>query len=867
MQAWKSILIGILLLWQTKSLAQAILFDEHFHSLNKNEFIGDTGNFQINTLQQLQLAGFNHPDTANLWHQHIDSTWQEQQLWVQLKFSPSASNQFRWYLASNSLNQADTSFKAYFIEVGENGNNDTWRFMKQEGQSISQLASGTLGLLAKNENTFRLRIRYQGPNWQISIDSLGSRQFEFRTDIRDSISFACSATGIRMVYTSTRAKLFFVDDWYIGDSIVDYQAPYVSALSYSLPKEIIVHYSEAVRKESLKKENFLLDGNPMDSVFRDANEFDKVHLITSSKLSEGLHYLFSSNVSDEAGNTMTGINSPLDITQCTYHEILISEFLADPTPSIGLPNCEFVELYNPTKDSFNLHDFYFGDSSRLTRFQKEHWIHKNEYLIVCATSNCKLFSNQHCIETDDFPSLNNSGDKLVLLNQDSTPVDVITYDLSYYADAFKSNGGFSIERLDLNHPCDNPSNWQASISPKGGTPGERNSILKTISPHEAFECVHGELINSNRISITLNESLRADQISHASCYLEETEDTLKETIYNYNQSYQLQFISPVALDTHSIYTIHLQGIENCFGQAINSNKSIAIGYGFEADSGEICINEILFNPKPEDDDYIELYNTSTRSLDLSKLKIAKLLNGSAEQFYALINTPRNILPQEILCLSKDPNKICLSYPSNQSKQVIAYHTICSMNDDTDRIILINRHGLRVEEIAYHENWQHPLLNDVEGVALERRSSSQSGLTKDNWVSACANDGYGTPGLMNAASADIPFSDSSEDWLLYPKLLTPNGDGIDDYLYLQKKMDGNTSIAEIKIVSTDGELVTKVCDPQSISAQEEQIWNGILGDGKKAPFGIYYVWIRYGTLNTKSKTTLLPFYVNAEALHQ
>ena len=862
MQAWKILILGVFVFCQTKVFAQTILFNEHFDSLNTNLFIGDTINFQFNHTKQLQLNGNNYPDTAFIWHSKIDSTWQEQQLWIELKFSPSATNQCRWYLASNSTNEADSNFQAYFIEVGENGNADTWRFAKQIGATYYPLANGPLGLLAKNDNRFRIRVRQKKHLWQISIDSLGSRQFEFRTDINDSISFPISYTGIRAVYTSTRAKLFYWDDWYIGDSIIDYQAPYIQALSYSFPNEIIIEFSEAVRRECLLKQNFLLDGIAMDSVFRDNTYFSKVHLLSNSKLSKGLHYLFSSNTIDEAGNKMNGINSPINITQCNYSDLLISEFLADPSPSIGLPNCEFIELYNRSKDSFNLNRFYLGDSSEINQIQTDQWIHQNEYLILCANSNCRFYPNRPCLELSSFPTLNNSGDKIILLNSDSSLVDRTEYDLTFYQDEFKREGGYSIERLDLTHPCANKANWQASMSNSGGTPGCKNSQEKNISPNENFESVSGQINHSNSITIICNEAIRPDELHFAAAICEQLQDTLRNAKYNYSKPNELNFESNSIFDTNSIYTIRLIGINNCFGQHINAVKSIDIGYGFEADSGEICINEILFNPKPGDNDYIELYNTSTKSIDISKLKIAKLSEGKADYYYSLLHQQRNILPQEIICLSKDPIVTSLNYPKHESANILTYSGICTMNDDTDRIILINRHGIKVEEIAYHEKWHHPLLGDVEGVALERRSIQQSGLAKENWVSGCANDGYGTPGLVNAASAVNYDRDSSEDWLIYPKLLTPNGDGLDDYLYLKKKVIDDQIIAEVKIVSENGVIVKNVCVPQTISNQEWQIWNGLTEDCRVGPTAIYYVWIRYGELDKKTKTTMFPFYVNS-----
>lgn len=856
------ILVGLFFLSVEKMHAQNIILDEHFSVNNKSHFLGDTANFEITTANQLQLNGYNHADTAQLWHTLSDSTWQEQQLWVSLKFSPSATNQFRWYLACNSNDESDSIFTGYYIEVGENGNNDTWHLKKRTANTFKTLISGKTGLLSKSTNTFRIRVRHCNYYWSISIDSLGSHQFEWGKSVLDTFNFKVQFCGIQAIYTSTRAKSFYFDDWYIGDSIQDYQAPYLVSLSYSFPFEIVAKFSECVKRESALNNNFLIDGISADSVFRDKTDFDKIHFYSHLKLEKGLYYIFASNIEDEAGNRMQGMNMPLNITKANYQDIVISEFMADPSPSKGLPNTEFIELYNRSNDSLNLLHFYVGDSSHFSKIETTYWLHRNEYLIICPNNTCSQFQRRNCIEIAPFPTLNNGGDQIILLNTDSSLIDLVAYDMSYYGDEFKSEGGYSIERLDLKHPCASKSNWSGSLATIGGTPGLANSQNTSMSPHEEFMAMHGQINNSHEISIVLNESIQVDQLTEIKGICSQLKDTLRNVKYNYKYPNNISFYTNEIIDTNSIYTIQLMGALNCYGQSISSSESLDIGYGFEADSGTIHINEILFNPKPGDNDYIELINSSSRCLDLYKLKIGKLSSGVVSTHYSLVDNNRNILPGEIICLSKDPEITCANYPHHNKKNIIPYSSICSMNDDTDRILLINTHGIKIDEIAYHENWQHPLLKDLEGVALERRNCSISGLLAENWASGAANDNYGSPGLENSASQANAYKDSSEDWIIYPKVITPNGDGLDDYLFLKKKSDKENLIAELKIINESGELIKNICGPQTISNQEWPIWNGLTEDCRVGPTAIYYVWIRYGILNGKTKNTLIPFFVNS-----
>jgi hypothetical protein len=130
------------------------------------------------------------------------------------------------------------------------------------------------------------------------------------------------------------------------------------------------------------------------------------------------------------------------------------------------------------------------------------------------------------------------------------------------------------------------------------------------------------------------------------------------------------------------------------------------------------------------------------------------------------------------------------------------------------------------------------------------------------MSGCASYNFGSPGLENPSSLEKGLSDSSKDWILYPKVLTPNGDGESDYLFIKANFNTTETIAEVKIIDQSGQIIKAVCSPQTISNQEWPIWNGLSEDCRVGPSAIYFTWIRYGELGKKTKTVLLPFYLKA-----
>jgi hypothetical protein len=72
--------------------------------------------------------------------------------------------------------------------------------------------------------------------------------------------------------------------------------------------------------------------------------------------------------------------------------------------------------------------------------------------------------------------LNVSDEDVVIKDASGTVISFVHYYDSWYQDATKEAGGWSLEQIDPNNPCAGQSNWRASNNANGGTPGAKNSI-------------------------------------------------------------------------------------------------------------------------------------------------------------------------------------------------------------------------------------------------------------------------------------------------------------------------------------------------------------------------------------------------------
>ncbi len=111
----------------------------------------------------------------------------------------------------------------------------------------------------------------------------------------------------------------------------------------------------------------------------------------------------------------------LSVFLCYYsfgqtHQLIITEIMADPTPSKGLPEREYLEIFNPTSSDINLKNFKLFYGSFSVSFP-DSIIKSNAYAIVFRKGYEEEFRNYgQIIPLPNF-SLSNEGALLVLKNQ------------------------------------------------------------------------------------------------------------------------------------------------------------------------------------------------------------------------------------------------------------------------------------------------------------------------------------------------------------------------------------------------------------------------------------------------------------------
>ena len=437
------------------------------------------------------------------------------------------------------------------------------------------------------------------------------------------------------------------------------------------------------------------------------------------------------------------------------NDIVINEIMYAPTS----PQPEWIEIYNRSNKSIDLKNYQIADAADTSRVIKQTTIlNPNEFFVIAKDS---AIFNYYNINSDvviaTFPTLNNTNDKLILLDSLNRVID----SLGYYS-IWGGNDNKSLERIDADNFSTDSTNWNTSQSIFNATPGTYNSVTQ-----KEFDLLADNILftpkfplvgdnvnisafiknigkNSAQFSISLYEDTNLDSIP----------DLFIETISNLNlavndsSSYQFN------------YTVqNIQGkqgffIKVLFAQDLDTTNNYfykTIEPGFPSQT--IVVNEIMFSPLGGEPEWIELFNNSDVEINLKDWTVWDVITTPVK---ATIKNDLIIPANGYIVLTKDSSII--NYHRLISSQILEI-SLPSFNNDGDGVVLKDNRRITIDSVLYSNQW-----GGTSGFSLERVSSTNSSNNQFNWASSKDIE-QSTPGRINSVTpkeydlsvAEISFS--------------------------------------------------------------------------------------------------------------
>ncbi len=772
-------------------------------------------------------------------------------------WSPSSSNAFWFVLASDTSALELEQFNGYAVGVNLSGSNNLltlWRVTKGGGTTKVIESS-----FAWEENeTVAIRVT-RTPNGEWSLwfqPEYGASTYSLAGKKVDVTHTDASYSGLVFHYTSTRAGEFWLDNLSICSVV--YPPVIQNARMGSLTR-IDVDFSSGVNQEDAQQPaNYTLrtlDGEPQSilGAYSDSQNPQKVSLRTE-ELPLVPMMIQVEGVRSANGETTVSDSSEVGIgSPGTFGNVIINEIMARPSASFGLPDVEYVELYNRTSTPISLNNWRIrGNDSYATI--PDVTIEPNGYIILCGTSGQDAMSEYGtAVGVPSFPTLLVGGMFLAMYDDYNNIISWVEYSDTWYGDDDKKAGGYSLEKIDPNNLVEGARNWTGSYDESGGTPGTENSANSNNPDTSSPRVVEVNVVSQTELQIGFSEPMDSLSVTLPNNY--EVSDGIGNPLWitssgpKHNRA-TLTLSS--ALEVGDMYEV-------CFSEAITDfagntleTDCLPLALPLLPEEHDIVINEVLFNAYTGGVEFVELFNRSDKTFDLSKLVIANRDRTTFEldEQYAASDTAWLLMPNDYAVLTENPGLVEQFYHVENPDAMVWTSKMPSYANSDGYVVVKNVQGTIIDEFAYNEKMHNKLLSDVKGVSLERINPEMSSSDPSNWQSAAQTAGFATPTAKNSQYTDSVESD--DEFTLSHKVFSPDGDGFEDVLIINYQLPESGYIANIMVFDSKGRRINRLAANKTLGTSGNIIWDGTTDGGRRATMGAYVIFIEVFDLNGNIK---------------
>lgn len=557
----------------------------------------------------------------------------------------------------------------------------------------------------------------------------------------------------------------------------------------------------------------------------------------------GLYFNYSSsNRANFACDSISAVGEPYikPIQHLSKHDIVFTEIMADPDPVVRLPNTEYVEIYNRTDKIIDISGWKLcvGDKCG-TVVDGELLPHT--FALLCSNSKMTdFFPYGRVFPVSSFPTIPNSGALITLVSDEEKVVAWTEFSDTWYGDdAFKKAGGWSLERINVDYLDNFQENWLPSQSNMGGTPCIFNSIAFDLPDLREPQLHYLAVLAPDTLLLQFSKSMADSALLNNGNYKLESSG-IQSTLLNEPYATAVSLVLEDSLLTEEQTVLYVSNL-HCVDSLLFEPVVLRVSLPQYPAAGDVVINELLFNPKADGVDYIEILNISDKVLDLSSLLVTKRKGDFLDVTISITKHQALCFPGDYWVLTSDPIVVCEQFSCPSSRNFIKM-AIPAMNDDEGSIVVILPDGTIIDEFSYTAKMHHPFVVNPEGVALERVNPFRATQAQDNWQSASFESGYGTPGFQNS-QYNVPNSEFADKlFWLENETFTPDNDGFQDLLQVNYELGQDGFAVYVDVYNVNGVHVRRILNGELLGTSGVFTWNGLSDKGVLCDVGVYVLFV-------------------------
>jgi len=426
-------------------------------------------------------------------------------------------------------------------------------------------------------------------------------------------------------------------------------------------------------------------------------------------------------------------------------DLIINEIMYSPSS----PEPEWIEIFNKSNKIINLLNYQISDENDTSTVVTESIdLFPNEYLVISKDSTIyNIYPEINNTVVAYFPTLNNSGDRIMILDSLNRIVDSL-----FYSSSWGGTNGLSLERIDQNNLFSDSSNWGSSTVPTGGTPGNINSLSQKNYDLELTNILFNPELPMMGDNVNISVNIKNIGKEEAYFTIELFEDVnLDSSNFVFLESSLILNLAPGDslnhLFTHTITGItkeHAFFLNIVFPDDEDTTNNFAystISPGYPQNL--IIVNEIMYSPINGEPEWVELFNASESEVDLKNWELSDI--HTSPNISIISDNNYFFEPKSFLVIAKDSS--ITDYHSEISSPILVMR-FANLNNDIDGIVIKDINGNLIDSVEYNRNW-----GGTEGYSLERKLITAASNDSVNWASS-KNIELSTPGRANSITPKI-----------------------------------------------------------------------------------------------------------------
>jgi hypothetical protein len=650
--------------------------------------------------------------------------------------------------------------------------------------------------------------------------------------------------GFWCTYTETRKNLFFFDDISIEIPSPDLNPPKVTNFALDGNNKIAIYFNEQINEASvLNTQNYTL--NPTINLLQSSLAGPTQILLEYSSpfQSQTTYQLNLRGIFDVSGNQLNDTIFTFDYFEAVpvaKFDIIFNELMVNPSPGRGLPEEEYIELFNVSDKVIDLADVQIRDGSSV-RLLPSVVLLPGEYVILCSSANVNLFEPFGQVAgMAVFPGLTNDGKLLILEDRNGEYIHHVQYTDEWYRDDVKGRGGFSLELINPDAICQLSENWRGSDAGLGGTPGMPNSVLARALDQKQARVLAAYVTNPRQLQLTFDKLLDPSTIQTSTFATFSPNVSVEATTVSTPNLNILNITFDDDLPAGIVLEMTIQSVvQDCKGLPVIISVKPQFGVPELPEAGDLRINEVLYLPDVGGSRFVELINVSDKIIDLKDVFLANATGNTPEGFK--INALYQVLPAGIVAITESTEYIQERYQPPSLANII-YGRVPTLPDKEGNLqvytsILADK--IILDDLDYTDDFHFGLLSDLRGTSIERIDPLGPTSNRSNWHSAASSVRNATPGYVNSQFRQQ--TPNAEMYISIPDpFLSPDEDGYRDILLIQYDLPTGGFRAKVVVFDSEGRSIKTLANGEVVAASGNFKWDGTNETGGKSRLGIYII---------------------------